>query len=145
MLSIVKELLLNNDLCVLCTCQDDMPDASLMLYICDDRCTKIHMLTLDDSRKYYNIIKNVHVSLLIDTRDKIRDKGTRINALTIRGEACIVKDKVAAEKIKDRLTQKHADLANLASNENVNVIEIAIQDILFLEDVDKAHLVNLSG
>jgi general stress protein 26 len=145
MLSIVKKIMLNNDLCVLCTCHDHMPDASLMLYICDERCNKIHMLTLTASVKYLNIVHNGNVSLLIDTREKMSDEGARINALTIRGAASIVEDKITARRIMDQLIKKHEDLLSLASNDNVCVIEISVHDVLFLEDVDKGYFVSLDN
>lgn len=145
MLFNVKEILLYNSLCVLCTCNNNLPDSSLMLYICDNNCTKMYMLTLRESTKYSNIVNNKNVSLLVDTRDSIKDKEAQIKALTITGEASIVKDKDTSSKIVDKLQNRHNSLVNLASNKDVCVIEISIKDILFLENVDKAHHISLSG
>jgi len=145
MLANVKKILLDNNLCVLCTCNEDSPDSSLMLYMCDDACTKMYMLTLKEGTKYSNIINNANVSLLIDTRDRIQDKGTQIQALTINGEASIVEDKDGSMKAIDKLLQKHDKLENLASNKNVCVIEISIKDVIFLESVENAHYISLSG
>ena len=145
MLFNVKEILFDSSLCVLCTCNNNLPDSSLMLYICDNNCTKMYMLTLRESTKYSNIVNNKNVSLLVDTRDSIKDKEAQIKALTITGEASIVKDKDTSNKIVDKLQNRHNSLVNLASNKDVCVIEISIKDILFLENVDKAHHISLSG
>ena len=145
MLFTVKKILLDNNLCVLCTCNKNMPDSSLMLYICDNDCTKIYMLTLKESTKYLNIINNANVSLLIDTRDSLQGKRTQIKALTINGEAFIVQDKDTSRKLIGQLLMKHDKLVNLASNKNVCVIEILIKDVLFLENVDKGHHISLSN
>ena len=138
MQSAVMKILLDNNLCVLSTCKDDIPDSSLMLYICDNRCTKLHMLTLRETNKYLNIISNKHVSLLIDTRNTIQDKASQVMALTVNGEACIVEDNDTSKRIIDQLVKKHDQLSNLAMNKSVCVIEVSIKSILFLENVDKA-------
>lgn len=137
----VKKMLLENDFCVLCTCSHDVPDASLMLYICDDLCTKIYMLTLKTTTKYANIVNNKSVSLLVDTRDTIGDKSAQVEALTIHGEASIVVDYDASRKIIHQMISKHDKLSNLASNDDVCVIEVTINSIMFLENVDKVSYV----
>lgn len=141
----VMTILRNSDLCVLCTCRDDVPDASLMLYICDDPGTKMYMLTLKETRKYENIAANPRVSLLIDTRDLQPDGKTRTRALTVDGEAGIMGDNDAKAKIIARMAQKHDRLANFAANKDVCVIEVLIKSILFLENADKGRTVDLTG
>ena len=84
------KILTETDLCVLCTSKNDVPDASLMLYICDDQCTKLYMLTLRDTDKYRNILHNPNVSVLVDTRDAAGGGTARAKALTIHGEASVV-------------------------------------------------------
>ncbi len=140
MQSSVMNILLNNSLCVLCTCKNNIPDASLMLYICDNQCTKMHMLTLKETTKYLNIVSNKNVSLLIDTRDDMHDETTtQTKALTIHGVASIVDDHDTSKEIIDQLLKKHNKLSNSASNESVRVIEVLIKSILFLENVDKVN------
>ena len=135
----VMNILLDNNLCVLCTCSNDIPDASLILYICDDSCTKMHMLTLKETSKYQIIVSNPNVSLLIDTRDNRHDQATQTKALTIHGHASIVDDYDTSQKLICQLIKKHDKLSNLASDESVRVIEVLIKNILFLENVDKVY------
>lgn len=135
----VKAILLGNDLCVLCTCKNDIPDASLMLYICDEQCAKLHMLTLEDTTKYRNIISNGKVSLLIDTRDALHDKTAQTKALTVHGDASIVADPDTAKRLLTQLINRHAKLSNLANNKSVRVIEVFINYIIYLENVDKVR------
>jgi general stress protein 26 len=140
----VIKILLDNNLCVLCTCKNNIPNSSLMFYICDNRCTKMYMLTLKESTKYLNIINNTNVSLLIDTRDNINDKTTPIKALTISGEASIVDDKDTSKKLIDQIIKKHDKLLDLASNKNVCVVQISIKSVLLLESVDKSRYISLT-
>ncbi len=133
----VRKILLETDLCVLCTSKRDVPDASLMLYACDDGCTKLVMLTLRDTEKYRNILHNPNVSVLIDTRTAADGGAAWIQALTIQGEASIVDDPIASGEWIGRLAGKHSQLSNLAGNGGVCVIQVLMKHILFLESVDK--------
>ncbi len=142
MKSILMDILLNNNLCVLSTCKNNIPNSSLMQYICDNPCTKIYMLTLKESTKYNNIINNSNVSLLIDTR--IRNNEPQVQAATIYGEASILDDINDSKKIIEQLSSKHVSLLNLASDTNVCVIEIAIKSALLLENVDKSSLISFT-
>ena len=139
----VMDILLGNYLCVLCTCKNDIPDASLILYICDDRCTALYMLTLEETAKYRNIAGNRHVSLLIDTRDALHEKTAQTEAMTIHGDASIVLDPDTARELIGQLISRHDKLSNLANNKSVRVIEVLIRNILYLENVDKVRDINL--
>ena len=141
----VMDILRSSPLCVLCTCKDDIPDASLMLYLCDEEGTKMHMLTLRETNKFKNITANANVSLLVDTRGAGPGGADRAQALTVHGRASIVEDPETAKRLIDRLARRHPYLANLAGNETVQVIEVLITGILFLENVDKAADVPLPG
>ena len=133
----VKKILTETDLCVLCTSKDDVPDASLMLYAGDDSGTKLYMLTLEDTDKHRNIVFNPNVSILIDTRAAEAGGAAWIQALTIQGEARILSDPDGSKEWISRLTGRHGQLANLAGDRSVRVIEVRIRHILFLQSVDE--------
>ena len=135
----VMNILENNDLCVLCTCSHDIPDASLMLYICDEKCERMYMLTLKESTKYGNIAANPKVSLLVDTREQALVPETQTQALTIHGDAYLLDQDAVSRGLIDQLVKKHGRLSNLASNDSVRVIEVVIREVLFLENVDKGY------
>lgn len=139
----IRKILLETNLCVLCTSKDDVPDASLMLYVSDDNCTKLCMLTLQDTRKYRNIQGNPNVSILVDTRDAANGDASWTRALTIFGEASIVTDPGAAREWIELLAAKHSQLSNLAGDRNVRVIEVRMKRILFLESVDRGYDITL--
>jgi general stress protein 26 len=139
MLSVVMKLMLNNSFCVLSTCKNDIPNTSLMQYICDEGCTKMFMLTLKESKKYTNIINNPNVSLLVDTRDRI----TQVNAITIYGMARIIDNNDASRELLDQFRVKYANLQSLAENHSACIIEVAIKSFLFLESADKSHYISI--
>lgn len=103
----------------------------------------MYMLTLKDSTKYFNIVGNKNVSILVDTRDSEKDETSQTKALTINGQASIIEAGEITDKLIKQLINKHDGLINLASNKDVRVIEVLIKDILFLEDVDTANHIKL--
>ena len=137
------KILLETDLCVLCTSKNDVPDASLMLYICDDQCTKLYMLTLKDTDKYRNILHNPNVSVLVDTRDAAGGGAAWTKALTIHGEASVVSDSGASGELIERMVSRHGQLMNLANDGSVAVIQVQMKRILFLNSVDEGFDVTL--
>ncbi len=144
MLSDVMKILRDNTLCVLSTCSNDIPNASLMQYICDDGCSKLCMLTLKGSVKYSNIANNANVSLLIDTRTGGHEHQTPVKAVTITGHAVILDNEETAHELIGRLAQKYGNLANLAADPNVCIIEAAIRSFLFLESAHEGHQINIA-
>ncbi|MDD3571786.1 MAG: pyridoxamine 5'-phosphate oxidase family protein [Eubacteriales bacterium] len=134
----IGKILLETDLCVLCTSKHDVPDASLMLYASDDSCAKLYMLTLEDTDKYRNIRHNPNVSILVDTRNAA-DGAAWTKALTIHGEASIISSPEASREWIGRLAGRHAQLSNLAGDAGVRVIEVLMKHVLFLESVDKGR------
>ncbi|MBW2515274.1 MAG: pyridoxamine 5'-phosphate oxidase family protein, partial [Deltaproteobacteria bacterium] len=83
MLTEMKDLARQKDICVLATVAGQKPYCSLMAYVTDDNCEKIYMVTHRNSTKYQNMLKNPAVSLLIDTREK--SPRSQAKALTVEG------------------------------------------------------------
>jgi nitroimidazol reductase NimA-like FMN-containing flavoprotein (pyridoxamine 5'-phosphate oxidase superfamily) len=138
MISIAKNMIADNNLCVLSTCGDVQPNSSLMQYICDDSCTKLFMLTLRESQKQQSIEKNPRVSLLIDTRtDATRDQEP-IKSLTVYGQAEFIQDTPRKNELISRLVQKNNNLQVLAGDSNCLVIQVSAEKLLLLDGVAKS-------
>ena len=69
MLSTMKNLAKEKDMCVLATASGGAPHCSLMAYVTDEDCSEIYMATQRNTQKYKNVLENPFVSLLIDTRE----------------------------------------------------------------------------
>lgn len=61
----VKDLLLNEKLCMMATCWEDKPYISLMNFTYLEAENKVLLSTRKNSKKYENIQKNKHISLLV--------------------------------------------------------------------------------
>ena len=138
MITTAKNMIADNNLCVLSTCGDGQPNSSLMQYICDASCTKLFMLTLKGSQKQQNIKKNQRVSLLIDTRADAARHQEPLKALTVYGQAEFIQDAPRKNELISQLVQKNSDLQVLAGDSNCLVIQVSAEKLLLLDGVDKS-------
>lgn len=143
MINTAKNMISENNLCVLSTCSNDLPNASLMQYICDESYTKIYMITLKGSTKYQNIEINPRVSLLIDTRDSISSETEPIKSLTVYGKAEVIENSQSYKNILNRIVKKHKNLIQLSENINCIVIEVSAEKFLLLDGVDEIRYMDV--
>jgi nitroimidazol reductase NimA-like FMN-containing flavoprotein (pyridoxamine 5'-phosphate oxidase superfamily) len=136
MLTIAIDMLIENKLCVLATCSDNLPNSSLMHYVYDNVSMSIFMLALRGSLKYKNIATNPQVSLLVDTRADLPQSGLPVKALTVYGKAAIVDDPGKHQTIVDQLVAKYNNLAELANDSQCLVIQVKIMKMLLLDGVN---------
>jgi nitroimidazol reductase NimA-like FMN-containing flavoprotein (pyridoxamine 5'-phosphate oxidase superfamily) len=136
MLTIAQKMLKENDLCVLATCADNLPNSSLMQYIYDGNCMSVFMLTLKGSSKQINIAANPQVSILIDTRIDSKQSGLPIKALTVYGKAEFVQEPQRRQALVDQMVDRFSSLAELASDKRCLVIQMRIEKMLLLDGVN---------
>lgn len=132
-------MITENSFCVLSTCRDNLPNSSLMQYICNESGTEIYMLALKASSKCVNIRTNPNVSLLVDTRSGSLAGGNGIKALTAYGLAEIVEDEEAMQKLKERLVAINPGLAAISASPDACVIKVKIESCLMLEGVAESR------
>jgi len=128
-----------NNFCVLSTCRDDLPNSSLMKYICNEMVNEIYMLAIKGSNKYFNIVSNPHVSFLVDTRSESQENAELIQALTVYGDANIIEDEVMSKLLKERLVAANPNLAVLADNQESCVIKVKINSVLMLNSISESR------
>ncbi len=140
MLTLLKE----QTMCVLATCDEEKPYCSLMAYVTDDSGRTVYLVTLGGSRKYRNIVRNPHVSLLVDTRtlQVVSDRGT-VQALTVLGECSTVTDEGPRRELLDRIAAAHPQTAPLAASPDARLLAVRVNALLLLDGVDKAHFETL--
>ncbi len=145
MLPTAQKMLKENNLCVLATCSNNLPNSSLMHYIYDGISMNIFMLTLRGSMKYKNITDNPQVSLLIDTRADLPRPGLPVMALTVYGKAGIVEDPQKHQALVEQLLAKNNSLAKLAGESQCLVIQVQIERMLLLDGVSDMSTIDISN
>jgi nitroimidazol reductase NimA-like FMN-containing flavoprotein (pyridoxamine 5'-phosphate oxidase superfamily) len=136
MLTIAQKMLEENNLGVLATCNNNLPNSSLMQYIYDGNCMSVFMLTLKGSSKHINVTSNPQVSILIDTRIDSQQSGLPIKALTVYGKAEFVNDPQRHQALVNQMVDRFSSLAELASDKRCLVIQMRIEKMLLLDGVN---------
>lgn len=144
-MDVITEVIKAGTMCVLSTISGDRPYTSLMRYAADDRCMEIYLVTHKNTTKYRNLLKNPHVSLLMDTRT--RAALSDIQALSIEGVAFTVSDadRQASDRasIVDRFIQRHPDISEFVRHPDAAVICVEVHEFLLLNGIRDAHRVKV--
>ena len=137
MLTEMKALAKQRDICVLATVAGQKPYCSLMAYVTDDDCEEIYMVTHKNSTKYKNLLHNPAVSLLIDTREK--SPRAEAKALTVEGVFCKIETAERRKQVAAKLLQAHPHLDDFLKHPDADIICIKISSFLLLDGVQQAH------
>jgi nitroimidazol reductase NimA-like FMN-containing flavoprotein (pyridoxamine 5'-phosphate oxidase superfamily) len=136
----IRDLIREQDTCVLATASENRPHCSLMAYATNASCDEIYLMTRKDSRKYQNMCGNPAVSLLIDTRqDMLKSNPTETMALTVSGRFDRITKDTERERIRKELSRKHPGLKDFFENPKEEPVKIIIESYLLLEGPTKAH------
>ncbi|MBW2433749.1 MAG: pyridoxamine 5'-phosphate oxidase family protein [Deltaproteobacteria bacterium] len=137
MLTEMKDLARQKDICVLATVAGQKPYCSLMAYVTDDNCEKIYMVTHRNSTKYQNMLKNPAVSLLIDTREK--SPRSQAKALTVEGVFRKIEHTEKRKQVTAKLLQTHPHLDSFMQHPEAEVFCVKISSFLLLNGLQQAH------
>jgi len=139
MLEKMKDIVKENDLCVLATVSEGRPHCSLMSYISDEEGHEVYLISHKQTKKYANLMENPTVSLLIDTREE--EKGKRrvyIKALTVSGEFQTIKDPGKKDIIRAKFLKRHPHLADFLNDPGTEIFSIRIKSFQLLDGVKDA-------
>jgi nitroimidazol reductase NimA-like FMN-containing flavoprotein (pyridoxamine 5'-phosphate oxidase superfamily) len=139
MLEKMKDIVKANDLCVLATVSEGKPHCSLMSYVSDEGGREIYLISHRQTKKYFNLMKNPTVSLLIDTREE--EKGQRridVKALTVIGEFQTIKDQTKKNLIHAKFLKTHPHLSDFLNDPGAEIFCIKIRSFQLLDGVKDA-------
>jgi nitroimidazol reductase NimA-like FMN-containing flavoprotein (pyridoxamine 5'-phosphate oxidase superfamily) len=137
---VMKDLLKEGNMCVLCTCAGGKPHCSLMAYITDDTGTMVFMVTLRQTQKYRNFLQNPQASLLVDTRNEQLAAGRGgIRALTVSGTFQAIEDEAERRRILGKMAGSHPHLRELLGLEDAEPFAIKVNAFLLLDGVLEAQ------
>lgn len=134
MLEEIKNLIQSKGTCVLATVSGEIPHCSLMSYITNDEGNEIYMVTKKKTKKFYNLVRNPRVSLMIDTREE--DSGTRrglAKALTVNGLFQRIEDVLKSSRIRGQILKRHPYLAELMNDPGAEIFCIRVESIQLVE------------
>jgi nitroimidazol reductase NimA-like FMN-containing flavoprotein (pyridoxamine 5'-phosphate oxidase superfamily) len=138
MLSSMKSLLKEKDMCVLATASGGAPHCSLMAYVTDEECAQIYMVTQRNTRKYKNVLQNPSVSLLIDTREDHQGRRHEAKAMTVSGKCEVLEDVAKQALVKAKLLKRHPHLKEFLSRPDSAILCVRIASFLLLDGLTDA-------
>ena len=140
MLSTMKTLAKEKDMCVLATASGGAPHCSLMAYVTDQDCSEIYMTTQRNTQKYKNVLENPFVSLLIDTREDHKGRlRYETKALTVAGRCEVIEDEAKQALVRAKLVEWHPHLKEFLSHPEAAILCIRIASFLLLNGLTDAY------
>ena len=140
MLERMKTLVKEKDICVLATVSAEKPHCSLMSYVADNECSEIYMVTPRQSRKYENLMKNPHVSLLIDTREEhLGSRRPEAKALSVSGTFQKLDDESKKTHVRSKLLERNPHIKELLDHPDAEIFCVRVSSFLFLNGLTDAH------
>ena len=140
MLSTMKNLAKEKDLCVLATTSGGAPHCSLMAYVTDEEGSEIYMATQKNTQKCKNVLGNPSVSLLIDTReDHQGPRRHEAKAMTVTGKCELVEDEAKKTFVKAKLLERHPHLKDFLNHPDGAILCVRVASFLLLDGLTDAH------
>ena len=140
MLEKMKALIKEKDICVLATTSADKPHCSLMVYVTDEDCREIYMVTYRQTRKYENLMKNPSVSLLIDTREEhLGSRRPNAKALTVSGSCGKIEDENKRNHVRSKLLRRHPHVEEILKHPDAEILCIRVESFLLLDGLTDAY------
>jgi nitroimidazol reductase NimA-like FMN-containing flavoprotein (pyridoxamine 5'-phosphate oxidase superfamily) len=142
MLDAMKELIKQQDLCVLATHTGERPYCSLMAYVANDEASELYLATHRSTRKFRNLSDHPEVSVLIDTRTT--EPRSTMRALTIEGRCSPIEDEVTQQAVRTQLLAKHPHLTDFVVHDDCALLCVTIRSLLLLNGLNEAHYATLA-
>lgn len=144
MLETIRTLIKAKDICVMATCEGDLPHTSLMTYAISEDCLTFHFLSRMNTRKVRNLRNNPAVSLLVDTREEhLPELRHKAMALTVAGIYEPPRDRDELLALKAAFVERHPHLEELASHGDATILPVRAESYTLLVGVEELHFIDL--
>ncbi|NEP77034.1 MAG: pyridoxamine 5'-phosphate oxidase family protein [Okeania sp. SIO3B3] len=140
MLEQIRQLIQEQNTCVLATASENVPYTSFMAYAPAQDAQTVYLATFRSTKKYANISRNPSVSLLIDNRsDNLTPNREQTLALTITGTAASMPENAARENARNELLRRHPHLEEFLAHPDVDILAVDVEAVLLLTGVRESH------
>lgn len=131
----VKDLLENNKLCTMATSWDNKPYLSLMNFTYVEEENKVILSSRKNSKKYNNIQRNKHISLLLFS-------SSHELSATFLGTAMTMEDK--KDKNYREMHMKKNNMPQFILGDNIGIILFSIEQIIVSNNQDQVKYIHVS-
>lgn len=109
---------------VLATNDNGQPYTSLISFAVTPDLKKVIFATPKQTRKYRNILNSKNVAILIDNRSNTRKNLMETEAITIMGEALLIRRGKARDELAALFLKKHPDLEEFIQSKTTALIVV---------------------
>lgn len=122
----IRKLLANQNCAVLATSENGRPYTSLIAFAASDDLRRLLFVTARATRKFTNLRREPHVSLLLDNRKNCGEDFRDAMAVTVLGVAGEVPDAEQAERM-NLFLERHPLLQEFAASPSCALLEVKVQ------------------
>ncbi len=113
---------------VLATDSNGCPYTNLIGFLLSQDLKSLYFFISKNSRKYENILNNPNICILMDNRDKYKDKTFLITAITAIGRASIVGD--PPKSILEKYLEKNIELKQFTESTSNVLVKVNITEYI---------------
>ena len=125
---------------VIATNKDNIPYTNIVAFANSEGLGNIFFATRKDSTKFFNLLNNPCVSILIDNRKNLSSDIR--NAKAVSAEAVAKDVKKNREELKKILLKKHPELAGFLNEPNCELFELEVKKYFYVDNFDKKYILN---
>ncbi len=132
----ISELVEDQLIGVLGTCNKGVPYSCLVSFVNSDDLSKFYFATMSERKKYRNMIANNQIALHIDNRRNLPDDIHGASSLAIVGSisTCIGEER---EKYSNKITQRHSNLRGFVQHPDCEIIRVDVSEMYLVEEFER--------
>ncbi len=126
---------------VIATNNDNIPYTNIVAFAPSQGLGNIFFATKSDSTKYFNLLNNPCVSILIDNRKNLDSDIKNARAVSAEAEAKVIMQDI--KKFKELLKKTHPELADFLNEPNCELFMLEIKKYFYVDNFDKKHTIEM--
>ena len=126
----IFELLKSQKYAVIATQGNEELYTNLVAFFSSDNLKNLYFVTSNKSKKYFNLVNNPNISVLIDDRKNSSDDVLNAKALTATGEASLFDEDDS--EILNQYLEKHPKLNEFIKSSDSVFIDIKVKNFVYV-------------
>lgn len=138
----INNIIKNQKYAVIATQRLNELYTNLVAFLSSNNLKNIYFTTSNKSKKYFNLIENPNISLLIDNRKNSSEDIKNATAITVTGKASILKND--NENIKYSFLKKHPQMSNFINSDDSVFIDIQVENYVLVNSFKNISIFDFS-
>jgi general stress protein 26 len=128
---------------VIATNNEKIPYTNIVAFAASQGLGNIFFATKSDSTKYFNLLNNPCVSILIDNRKNLASDIKKARAVAAEAEAKGIKEN--KEKFKELLRKRHPELSGFLNEPNCELFKLEVKKYFYVDNFEKKHTITINS